>query len=247
MVAVSSTQSADVISWLSDALAEANAHGWTSEDEQALLDALAEAPHLRNQLDALIGQIALAAETRGAVQRDGARKAANWIGANTNGSPGLIRADVRVTRWLLDYPEFRDAYEAGVLSRRHVDLLRGAERPVTRLALMRDQSLLVRFAETLSLDDFAKALQYWVNAADPDGVIPDEQAKKNQFNLRRRRDGSGMIDGDLDPLAFTTLWEAIERETKKYGRWYAAKAGRRAEVRCWLNDRVPYNWRCCRH
>jgi hypothetical protein len=75
--------------------------------------------------------------------------------------------------------------------------------------------MLVQFARDLSLEDFNKALQYWVNAADPDGVIPDEQVRNSHLRLRRRRDGSGTVEAELDPLLMTQLYEAIEREMKR--------------------------------
>jgi hypothetical protein len=215
MAATAFDPRADIVGTLRVIAEEAVNHGWTSADDDELLTALGNVTALRNQVDALAGQIAVAAETRGATMRAGSRNAATWTGANTNGSPARIRHDARLTRWLLDYADFRDAYAAGDLSRQHVDALRNAERPTTRWALYNDQAMLVGFARDLSLDDFTKALQYWVNAADPDGTIPDQQIMRNRLRLRRRIDGSGTIDGELDPLLMTQLHEAIEREIKR--------------------------------
>ena len=215
MVAAITNQPVGVIAELRDLVAEASGYSWASARRDEILGALGEVQALRNQVDALAGQIAVAAETTGAVHIGRARTAGIWAGANTNASPARVRGDVRLARWLFDYPEFRAAYECGEISRQHVEALRVAERPVIRRALFDGQELLTQFARDLSLEDFNKALQYWINAADPDGVIPDEQVKNSYLRLRRRRDGSGTVEADLDPLLMTQLNEAVEREMKR--------------------------------
>ena len=215
MVASITHQPAGLIAELRGLVAEVSDCSWASAGRDEILVAFAEVQELRNQVDALAGQIAVAAETSGAIYGDRARTAGIWAGANTNASPARVRGDVRLTRWLFDYPEFRAAYACGEISRQHVEAFRVAERPVIRRELFDCQEMLVQFARDLSLDDFNKALQYWINAADPDGVIPDEQVKNSRLRLRRRRDGSGTVEGDLDPLLMTQLYEAVEREMKR--------------------------------
>ena len=215
MVAAITHQPAGVIAELRCLIAEASGVAWGSAGREEQLAALADVQDLRNQVDALAGQIAVAAETSGAIYAGGARTAGIWAGANTNSSPARVRGDVRLTRWLFDYPEFRTAFECGEMSRQHVEALRVAERPIIRQALFEGQEMLVQFARDLSMQDFNKALQHWINAADPDGVIPDEQVKNSHIRLRRRNDGSGTVDAELDPLLMTQLYEAVERETKR--------------------------------
>ena len=215
MVAVTSSRTAQgALSGVTRAVDEVAGLSWSSLDDESLLGALAEVSVLRNRLDAIAGEIAVVAE-QGAVQRDRARNASIWVGANTAGSPAETRHDVRTTKWLVDYGEFADAYRDGVLSRRHVDRLREAERPATRLALVRDQGLLVGFAERLSFEDFGCAVQYWINAADPDGTIPDEQVASNRVISRCRSDGSVRFEADLDPLLGTTVHNALEAQIQK--------------------------------
>ena len=215
MVASIAHEPAGVIAELRGLADEAAQCAWASARREDLLGALAEVQALRNQVDALAGQIAVAAETTGAVYAGRARTAGIWAGANTNASAARVRGDVRLARWLFDYPEFRAAYEAGEMSRQHVEALRVAERPIIRRAMFDGQQMLVQFARDLSLEHFNKALQYWINAADPDGVIPDEQIKNSHIRLRRRNDGSGTVEAELDPLLMTQLHEAIEREMKR--------------------------------
>ena len=215
MVAVAASPNTEPLRGVAAWLAEAHDVAWGCVSDGEILEALEAMPLIRNQIDALAARVANAAERSGAVQRDGSRNAAIWTGANTSGSPAEVRHDLKTIRWLMDFADFHTASVDGVSSRRHIDLLRAADRPLTHMALLRDQEMLIRFTQTLSLAEFDKAIQYWINGADPDGIIPDDQVKRNQLNLRRRSDGTGTVDAELDPLAFTTLHEAVEREIKK--------------------------------
>ncbi|MEM7091369.1 MAG: HNH endonuclease signature motif containing protein [Actinomycetota bacterium] len=202
---------------LEEALDRVAGTSWIGLDDTVLLDALAALPRLKNRFDALTGEIAVAAE-QGAVQRAGSRKASIWIGANTNASPAQIRHGVTTAKWLLDFARFRDAHERGVLSRRHIDRLRAADRVPTHLAMVDDQDMLLGFAAELSLSDFERALQYWINAVDPDGTIPDDQIRRNKVVLKRHGDGSVDLHASLDPLLGTAVYNAIEAETQKVRR-----------------------------
>lgn len=194
---------------IGELLADLTGTAWSALSHQELLAALAVTPSLRNQFDAVAGQIAVASE-QGAVQSDGARRAATWAGENTSAEPAEVRRDVMVTKWLADYRQFADAYEAGILSREHVNQLRKAESPVTRSHLVADQDMLIGFAKTLGFKDFGVALQYWINGADPDGTIPDRQLAENDFWIRRGPDGSAKFGGQLDPLMGTAVFDAVE-------------------------------------
>lgn len=189
-------------------LSELTTTAWSTLSHEQVLAAFAVIPQLRNRLDAVAGQLSIAVE-RGAVQSDGARTAAVWAGANTSAEPAEVRRDILTTKWLADYREFADAYESGVLSREHVTRLRKAETSATRSALVRDQEMIIGFAQDLGFKEFDVALQYWINAADPDGTIPNRQLAENAISLRRNSDGSLKISGQLDPLLGTTVYNAF--------------------------------------
>ena len=100
MVAAIAHQPVGVIAELRGLAAEASGYAWASARREEQLAALVEVQALRNQVDALAGQIAVAAETSGAVHAGRARTAGIWAGANTNASPARVRGDVRLARWL---------------------------------------------------------------------------------------------------------------------------------------------------
>lgn len=186
-----------------------------SATDSDLLAALAATPGLRNKLDSLVAKITRSAEQTRAVNRDDSRNVANWIGANTSAPPRISRADVRTARWLEGFGEFSAAHHAGVLGREHIRLLRHADTPITRLALLRDQEILVNAAKTCSFGGFQVAVQYWINAADPDGQLPNEQVRENELSVTRRDDGSISFKGQLDPLLGTAVKKAIDAEFEK--------------------------------
>ena len=208
MVADASTSPSSTLAAVAEAVDRAAGASLSGRSDNALLADLALVQQLRNQLDAMAGDIARAAEL-GPVQRSGSRKADIWVGANTSEQPARVRADLRRSKWLLDFAEFAVAHTDGLLSAAHVDELRKADRAETHLSLLNDQSDLVKAAQTCTFTDFKVVVQYWINAADPDGRLVDEQERSNEVNLRRFSDGTVSLNARLDAVLGTQLYEAI--------------------------------------
>lgn len=196
---------ADVLS----GLGEADDVALSSVSADELLAALATLDRIRNRVDGLASKLAVGAETSGAVMRAGARNAAIVMGRDTSAVPAKTRADVRRGRWLLDFAEFAVAFADGVLSGAHVDQLRRADRVETHSLLKRDQSDLIKAAETCTFADFEIVVQYWINAADPDGRLVEEQERSNQVTLRRYADGTVGVSGRLDAVLGTKVYNAV--------------------------------------
>jgi len=200
---------------VSDALDRVAALPTMTAPNSDVLAALEAVPVLRNKLDALASKISRAAELSRAVNREGCRDAALWMGKHTGAAPKHARADVRAARWLVAFGEFAEAHETGVLSRDHIRLLRQADKPITHHKLVRDQAVLVETARTCSFAGFEIAVQYWINLADPDGDIPAEQVRTNAVSVARRSDGSVSFKGELDPLLGTAFNNALIAEFEK--------------------------------
>ncbi|MEM7095115.1 MAG: HNH endonuclease [Actinomycetota bacterium] len=210
--ASSQTDPGSLLEVIDDALAAAIDQPWMSADRNEVRAALQRLPGLRNRLDALAGLVTQTAALLGAT---GAKRVDQFMGAESNETPAQVRHDLRTAHWLADFAGFRSAFERGDLSRRHVDLLRRADEPSTHWAMLRDQAELVTFARDCTFDGFGTALQYWVNAVDPDGRMPDEQVRRNDVRLVRHKDGSVTGKLRLDPLLGTAVHEALEREAQK--------------------------------
>ena len=193
---MSTTESPSLSEALADVvggLGKADDVALSSASADELLTALATLDQIRNRVDGFASKLALGAETSGAVMRAGARNAAIVMGRDTSAVPAKTRADVRRGRWLLDFAQFAVAFADGLLSGAHVDELRRCDRVETHGLLKRDQSDLVKAAETCTFADFKIVVQYWINAADPDGRLADEQERANQLNLRRYSNGLSLI------------------------------------------------------
>lgn len=215
MEAADTATIAQAICGVADALDRAAIAPVMSASDSDLLAALAATPVLRNRLDSLCARIARAAEQTRAVNRDGSRDAATWIGKKTSEEPRTVRADVRRSQWLDSFGEFAAAHEVGILSTAHLRLLQRADRLEHRLQLVCDQAIFVELAKNGDFAGFEFAVQRWINSADPDGKLPVDQQRNNHLSTTRRSDGSVSLKGELDPLLGTGLVNAINAEFEK--------------------------------
>jgi hypothetical protein len=91
----------------------------------------------------------------------------------------------------------------------------------------RDEAILVDDARTMSWADFVRAVEYWRQHADPDGVERDarhDQALR-RVHLSPGLRGTGILDGMLTPLGYATVDAALRRiEQELFDRF--RKAGR---------------------
>ena len=85
----------------------------------------------------------------------------------------------------------------------------------THAALQRDQHEFIAWAAEYDFSDYARIVQYWVLANDPDGAEPKEQTEKTYFRARKRHDGCVNLDGFLDPLTGAAFMTAFDGEMQK--------------------------------
>jgi hypothetical protein len=104
----------------------------------------------------------------------GSRTAAAWLSTRCRLPAGEARRQVRRGRALRHLPACRRAFADGDLSAAHVDVLVAQRRDSTMAALDRDEELLVGQARTLGYASFVRAVSYWAQLADPDGVEAEE-------------------------------------------------------------------------
>jgi len=94
--------------------------------------------------------------------------------AKTTGAPAKALAfDRGVALWLRDFPQLQQGLVDGVLCRSHVLELKGLDNPNIHGLLQRDQALLAQAADTFAWVAWKVIVAYWLNAADPDGVLTD--------------------------------------------------------------------------
>ena len=97
MVAAIAHQPTGLLAGLRELAAEASWYGWASASTEEILAALAEVNTFRNQIDALAGQIAVAAETSGADSADRSRSSERSFGMSSS-APASPPCSGRLTR-----------------------------------------------------------------------------------------------------------------------------------------------------
>ncbi|MEM8708553.1 MAG: DUF222 domain-containing protein [Actinomycetota bacterium] len=119
------------------------------------------------------------------------------------------RHAVATARSLRGMPLTSAALADGSLSTAHAMRLRAAAR---RAAFTEGEALLVEQAGTLRWADWLKAVAYWEQLADDDGSVgPDTDEPDAALHTSVDFDGTGRIDGRLDPIGFEAFDEALRR------------------------------------
>jgi hypothetical protein len=114
---------------------------------------------------------------------DGALSATAWIDTTCHVPKNEARAQLRRGKALAGLPLVAQAWKDGDIGAAHVDALIRVKRPVSQEALVRDEKVLVDIARTMKFAEFATALDYWEQRADPDGSDEAAEAKKAQRDV----------------------------------------------------------------
>ncbi|MCP4227525.1 MAG: DUF222 domain-containing protein [Actinomycetia bacterium] len=148
----------------------------------------------------------------------GRHSTAAAVAAHAHTNPRITRAVQRRGLWLVGFPVVGEAFTSGSISQAHVDAFRAVENPRTATALLEAQDYLVQAAVDCPWDKFQRILQYWVNAADPDGDEPDDQLNRRSLSYKTNPDGT--VDGRfiLDPLAGHAFTTALDRIVQRLWR-----------------------------
>jgi len=165
------------------------------------------------RLEAVTTRASAAFEAGGEWQADGARSAAGWLAVRTHVPKAAAQRRLRLGRALRHLPHAEAAWLAGAIGAAQVGALAGARTPATEAALERDEELLVAQATKLRYDHFARALAYWGQLADPDGVEESAQAQHDsrRFHLSQSFAGTWLGDLVLDPISGAVLANALAR------------------------------------
>jgi hypothetical protein len=131
-------------------------------------------------------------------------------------------------------PLVEDAWLAGDVSADHVDVLAGACSEARRETFARDEKVLLGHTKHLRFRDFWRAVRYWEQLADPDGVedeAADERAKRALFLSESFR-GTWLGKMTFDPVSGTIINNELKRIEEQLfeADW--------AEARSRLGDRV---------
>jgi len=188
-------------------------------DRTDLGDGLLDAVALRNQVDALVAQLGLAATNNLVAAEDGQRTIGQYVAARTNNPSVEVNRLTNLAKWLRDFRTLGAAF-GGELSAAHVSYLRKHldNSFETRIKLMGDQQFFVDTAATCSFKGFTQACDYWLVIIDPDGKEPIDQINKSSFRIGKGQGGRGELSGTCDAVTGQEIRSAVEREAERLRR-----------------------------
>ncbi|HVB92789.1 MAG TPA: DUF222 domain-containing protein [Acidimicrobiales bacterium] len=192
-----------------------------SEDVKELIEdgprsdpeSIATLLRLRSQIDAYVTASVGEFDKWGAWALDGARSAAGWMAKTGN----LPRAEagrmVKRARTLDLLHEFADAWREGDIGAAHLDKVGNpARNPRTQCIFERDEEMLVGQARTLRFEDFARAVDYWEQLADPDGTEESAEERKNRRDVYLGPVGDMYLGKmTLDPISGAIVSGELDR------------------------------------
>ncbi len=183
-----------------------------------------------DRLDSFVTSAVAAFDASGEWAPDGARNAAAWLATRCRMPRSQARRTVRRGRHLRHLPECTQAWAEGEISGAQVDVIASVRRESTEAALERDERVLVDQARTLRYDSFTRAVAYWEQLADPDGVEENDEMRRTRRDVYLERSFQGMWLGKitLDPIAGAIVADELVRLERELFETDWAKA--RAEL-----------------
>jgi hypothetical protein len=168
---------ADVLAKLNQAVDE-----WNDIDPSLRCDAesIKGVIRLRGQLDYALSTAVAEFDQWGQWASDGAKTSTAWIDTVCHVPKSEARAQLRRGKALPGLPVAAAAWRAGDIGTAQLDALLGVKRPVTEEALARDEALLVDYATEMKFAQFAEALEYWEQLADPDGTEAAAESRQER-------------------------------------------------------------------
>jgi hypothetical protein len=197
-------------------------------DDTDLADTVVEPHRQQARLSAATTRLTSALEARRVYADDGSRSCGAWLAHRCRLPVGQARAEAWLGRRLRAMPVTAAAFAAGHISPRHASVLASLAGGRTAEAFACDEAGLVDDARRRSWPEFCRAVEYWRQEADPDGVERDAAHDEalRRVHLSPGLHGTGILDGVLTPLAHETVAGAlgrIERELFEAD-WAAARA-----------------------
>jgi hypothetical protein len=165
------------------------------------------------RLDAFVTEATAVFDATGNWVPDGARNAAAWLASRCRLPKGQARRLVRRGRELRHLPACTRAWADGDITAAQVDAITELRCDSTEGALARDEAMLVEQARTLRYESFVRAVAYWKQLADPDGIEEDDQKCRSRRDVYLGSSFRGMWLGKitLDPISGSIVAGELER------------------------------------
>lgn len=144
---------------------------------------------------------------------DGSRSAGARLARDACCAPETGKDVLKRARKLRTMPLTTNQHGNGVLSTDHVDVLARANRPDIAHLFARDEAMLVGYADTLTFDQFHRAVRHWMNCADDEMADADAErsAEGRHLHVDRSRDGQLDLVGRLEAVGGAVFADELER------------------------------------
>ncbi|HWD56086.1 MAG TPA: DUF222 domain-containing protein [Acidimicrobiales bacterium] len=183
-----------------------------------------------SRLESVVSTAAGAYDASGDWAADGARTATAWLARRCRLPRAAARRVVRRGRQLRHLPVVAEAFAEGEINAAHLDAVVAVRRPGSEEALARDEALLVKQAKRLRFEQFAKAVAYWDQLADPDGSEEAAEERRARRDVYLEASINGMYLGSmtLDPISGSIVAGELGRIEDEFFRadWARARAER---------------------
>jgi hypothetical protein len=165
------------------------------------------------RLDAAATRATAAFDASGEWKESGARSLSSWLAGACNLPITETRRQISNGRALRYMRLAEEAWLAGDISASHVGVLAGACSEARRETFARDEKILVDDAKYLGFRNFWRAVRYWEQLADPDGVEDEAEDERSRRELYFSQSFHGMWLGKMtfDPLSGTIVNGELER------------------------------------
>jgi hypothetical protein len=158
------------------------------------------------QLDAI--HQAIEAET---FTRSGFRSAAAWLAATSREAFGSCRVTVHLADRVQHMPRVKAAFATGDLAESALRALADTWTETNAAAFARDEQMMLRWALRLPHRDLLALLDTWKRHADSEAeaAADDDRFRARTLTITKHSDGSGRVDGTLDPEGLAIVRDAI--------------------------------------
>jgi hypothetical protein len=210
-------------------------------DDAELAEAMVALHRQQARLAAATARLTATFEARRVWVDDGSRSCGAWVAQRCRLPIGQARAGVWLGRRLRAMPATAEVFAAGDISQRHAMVLASLAGGRTAECFARDEVMLVGFARTMAWADFCRALEYWRQHADPDGVERDAARDEvlRRVHLSRGLRGTGHLDALLTVVGRATVATALGRAGAVRGRLGGGPGGARRRRHCVSSGPYP--------
>ena len=165
------------------------------------------------RLESFVTEAAASFDAQQAWAPEGSKSAAAWIATRCRVPRAAARRRVRLGRTLRHLPDAAAAWRSGAIGTDQAKALAAARRHRTEAAMARDEALLVAQAASMGFEDFARALAYWRQLADPDGAEATDEERKaaRTVYLESSIDGLWLGQMTLDAVSGSIVSNELTR------------------------------------